>query len=1025
MKKIIFYILLLFPAYIFAREIPLPQASNVAINWMNERFGENFKNEDIQEIRTVKYGENPVYYVVIFKEQGWVIVASDDVSLPVIAYSNEGKFSFSDQSPAFSSWMNATKKSISQAIVNRQVQLESTQKEWEKFSVDINRFEKTINQRNSVTPLLSTKWNQDNGYNDLCPKDFNGPNGRAYAGCVATAMAQVMKYYNFPAKGFGTHSFVPEDHPEYGNQYANFGSTTYNWNSMSLTSSNTHVALLIFHCAVSVDMNFGPDGSGANTSNDARNAFTNNFKYDESISYLSKEDYTSTDWQNLLIEELNAGRPILYDGRDSTSGHAFICDGNQTNSYFHFNWGWGGYHDGYFYLNDLTPGSNSFNLGQGGLFYIKPSVDPNLSLPYNQSFEDQFPSEWKYSGDRVSVSTLEKYHGIKSLQVGTIDGVDYNFSSATLGINVTKPMIVSFKVKRGYSPATSQYNEHIACIKEQFGTKILHTFFKGDYNDNTWQNFAFDLSPYVGQNLKLYFEQGNMSTTYKEWMFIDAVNLEEIDEKIIINSISNKKIEISKTEGAKIDVNFKTEGDFYNNTFTVYLSDTTGSFTKEKIIGYVKSDTGKILTVNIPKATPSSSKYKIRIKSSTPKIESNIIDSVNINFLEIKIIGPTDSTYYTSNNTGSSINIPINIKGEYTLKKFKAFLSDKDGNFTNENEIGVLESSANNPIINAKIPKSNEIGTKYRIRIKCDLPAVISDTTEFFSIETLNIQLNKLKDSLFYVSPDISARIEIPFILEGNFPENKFAAYLSDANGSFINKNLITLGVADTTGVFIASIPAGTISGENYKIILSSKGIIEIESPESNAFVVKLIDTRPSVIISAIVSDSTFLKSIPMTLKFNNGISGFEESDIILTNCKLSDFTKINDTLYNFNIIPKQFGMIIVSIPENSVSNILGNGNLKHEWQIRYYSPVGIQAIDDEKLNLFPNPSSGIIYIDNQIGSKINKITIKDLNGNFILSKTGNFDTESYIDLTRLPKASYIIEFSFNDRQIRRKLIIN
>ena len=223
-------------------------------------------------------------------------------------------------------------------------------------------------------------------------------------------------------------------------------------------------------------------------------------------------------------------------------------------------------------------------------------------------------------------------------------------------------------------------------------------------------------------------------------------------KKSLLNNISNKKIEISKTEGAKLDINFKTNGDFYNNTFIVYLSDTIGDFSKEKNIGYIKSDTGKVLTVNIPKVIPSGSKYKIKIKSSTPKIESNVIDSININLLEIKIGDLKDSVYYTSDNTGSNINIPFDIKGEYSLKKFKAFLSDKNGSFISEKEIGILESSSNNPIINVKIPNKTENGTKYRIRLKCQGPAVISDTTEFFSIEMLNILINDLKDNLFYVS---------------------------------------------------------------------------------------------------------------------------------------------------------------------------------------------------------------------------------------------------------------------------------
>lgn len=222
----------------------------------------------------------------------------------------------------------------------------------------------------SQSPLLTTTWDQGCYYNGMSPKHASGPCGRCYAGCVATAMAQVMKYHNYPSTGSGTHSYGTMG---YGLLTANFGNTTYHWDSMpnAINDSNFHVAQLIYHCGVSVEMSFAPDGSGAQTA-DSREAYVNYFNYAPYATYSERASTGDTEWGQILMYELDCSRPILYHGYGQDGGHAFVCDGYDGPTHFHFNWGWSGYGNGYYYINNLNPGGSSFSEGQGIVFMIEP-----------------------------------------------------------------------------------------------------------------------------------------------------------------------------------------------------------------------------------------------------------------------------------------------------------------------------------------------------------------------------------------------------------------------------------------------------------------------------------------------------------------------------------------------------------------------------------------------------------------------------------------------------------------------------
>ena len=225
-------------------------------------------------------------------------------------------------------------------------------------------------QRNnrSVDALVSTRWGQRSPYNALCPSE-------CVTGCVATAMAQLMKFWEYPNRGTGSYSYY---HSTYGQQSANFGVTTYDWDNMPIKANSSSpepvvnaLSTLMYHCGVSVDMNYGPEASSASAMVVA-NALTSYFRYASSASFELQYDYSDEGWKSMLRGEFDAGRPVFYGGQSDRGGHAFICDGYDNMGLFHFNWGWNGRDDGYFQIGALNTYQGPFNVLNYSIVGIQP-----------------------------------------------------------------------------------------------------------------------------------------------------------------------------------------------------------------------------------------------------------------------------------------------------------------------------------------------------------------------------------------------------------------------------------------------------------------------------------------------------------------------------------------------------------------------------------------------------------------------------------------------------------------------------
>jgi len=388
---------------LFAERVSQEDAALVANNFMNVSSGSNVKKAvpGKKMVRKATATEDLYYLYENENGEGWVIVAANDAMTPILAYSETGHFRTDNMPENIQRWLgkynNFTRKIEADGVVAS----EEAKAEWKALRKGAR---KATAATVVVGPLVKTTWDQDAPYNNLCP----GPSSydsKAYTGCVATAMAQVMKFWNWPEQGNGSFSYQPEMYTyDYSGNYTgttiiypgelsvNFGETTYDWehmknsyNGSETTAQKNAVATLMYHCGVATSMMYGGDqndGSGTYTVNYnnwedhtcAQNALYMHFRYnrDSLVSYVRDgyvyegtryyDSWTDSKWTAMIKAELDKQRPIMYAGASDQGGHSFICDGYRTDDKFHFNWGWSGSNDGYYTLSNLAPGSG----GAGG-----------------------------------------------------------------------------------------------------------------------------------------------------------------------------------------------------------------------------------------------------------------------------------------------------------------------------------------------------------------------------------------------------------------------------------------------------------------------------------------------------------------------------------------------------------------------------------------------------------------------------------------------------------------------------------
>ena len=381
MRKTLFLMmtLALFVGQLIASPVSVEQARHLGMKYVQSHSARQAIELNLAYTEVAENG-NPAVYVFNFAH-GFVLVSADDVARPILAFSDEESVDPNNMPDGFAYYLRFYARQIAYAQANNFEPEMEVASEWMHVAKD--GFENdNRSTRGDVAPLLTTLWNQDYPYNAYCPTGHGGPQGHAYAGCVATAMSMVMKYWNWPIQGNGEHSYTPEGYPM---QTVNFGATTYDWANMpnSCNTSNYQaVATLMYHCGVSVDMMYGGGSSGA-YSQDVPPAIAEYFRYTDHATRMDRDLYSKFDWEEMLIASLEEGFPLYYSGSDDSGGHAFACCGyRESDRKFYFNWGWSGSLNNYYAIDALNTGWNgSFNQGQAAIFDYIPDYVYNGLIP--------------------------------------------------------------------------------------------------------------------------------------------------------------------------------------------------------------------------------------------------------------------------------------------------------------------------------------------------------------------------------------------------------------------------------------------------------------------------------------------------------------------------------------------------------------------------------------------------------------------------------------------------------------------
>lgn len=476
MQKILFLISLLSMWVLVelqAASVDLTTAKLVAQHVSNHQLAKKglvFSADQYKLVLTEKSSRSvPLYYVFnIDKNQGFIIVAADDAAQPILGYSFEAAFNPEKVNITFAKWMESYRQAMLFIIDNKIKANEQITRLWSAYRSNNIPIEKTAK---AVDPLCKTKWDQSPFVNDACPYD-EAEQTNCVTGCPATAMAQIMKFWNHPVQGTGFHSY---QHPNYGALSANFGNTRYDWTQMPdvVDEPNEAVALLMYHAGVACEMQYTAYESGAyilidspNPTANSEYAYKKYFGYSRNIRGLYRGDYEDEEWIELLKAELDAGRPMQYAGFGG-GGHTFVCDGYDEDDMFHMNWGWGGAENGFFLINSLNPGAGGIGSGEGtynedqqAIIGIRPQPGtlgsaPKFGITLGSKIE--LSQEQIYSNDPFSVDVDLHYSGSSDYltdvaallfneegvfidYVGYIDSVNFkngtttSFSFATEGI---------------------------------------------------------------------------------------------------------------------------------------------------------------------------------------------------------------------------------------------------------------------------------------------------------------------------------------------------------------------------------------------------------------------------------------------------------------------------------------------------------------------------------------------------------------------------------------------------------------
>lgn len=461
------------------------------------------------------------FYVIGLGEKGFVIVSGDDVANPILGYSYTNSWPVSEAGgvnfpPQITAYLNDMAEQIEQAV--EQGVAPST--EWQRVAPRSKTSVSSVSELpDSVGPLVQTTWDQGMYYNAQCPEDGASANGHVLTGCVATVMAQVINYWEYPTRGRGVHSYASE----YGMLTVDYSTSQYDYSMMpsalSAASSEAEVAAvaqLMYECGVAVNMDYSVEESSAYDM-DARAALVNYFGYSPHISHAERAYFSNEEWDGMLRENIAGGKPVIYSGHGDMD-HSFVCDGYNADGYFSFNFGWSGLADGWYLTHAVSPVGSSLNSQQTAIVNIYPEADANVIL-----------AQTKGNSTFVVDEPMELYHLLgHNAYEGTVYSNTCNNRLNFVSADASKRLVMD----------VIDYEDQAVLVYDGETGSLLRRFVAGEMND---------MSPMVSNSNSLLVDyQGNMY--YSGFCFSISQDSEKRRVSNIVVSVDTTAVHMMWTE---------------------------------------------------------------------------------------------------------------------------------------------------------------------------------------------------------------------------------------------------------------------------------------------------------------------------------------------------------------------------------------------------------------------------------------------------------------------------------------------
>ena len=445
-------LMLIMSAVLLAQAAPVTQeqakqeATRFLLNKQKTNGNLKFAASGNKQLKEAGTSEAAYYVFNIGANEGFVIVSADDRTNPILGYSDEGSFDEAKVPANMKAWLEGYAQQLAmldQIPADKMAQ-----------SIAAPRTRNVVDTRNSIAPMITTKWDQARPYWNKCPQFMVSDNEAdgyelAYTGCVATSMAQIMNYHKHPAQ---TTQVIPSYTYTYYNSYSEeYGTVTtdpldvvtFDWEHMKDSYNGSEdevytdaVATLMLYAGSAAEMKYNTTASSTSDPKIPK-AFHNYLDYNAQLVYRS--DYDLDSWTEMVYQELKAGRPMIYNGRaGSGGGHSFVCDGYECGDYYHINWGWGGLGNGYFQLSVLNPyaagigastSAEGYNIDQTAIIGIKPGYtgQPEVyhALTVYNMYSEGGSSE--YGFDRVESGQYKGYFSLykrRYIKVTAEDHID-------------------------------------------------------------------------------------------------------------------------------------------------------------------------------------------------------------------------------------------------------------------------------------------------------------------------------------------------------------------------------------------------------------------------------------------------------------------------------------------------------------------------------------------------------------------------------------------------------------------------